>query len=99
MNGLTAWLLMLPLHAGVLLLAAWAIDAGTPSLRGVSRELLWRTALFGCLLTATVQAFAPPAVIGRWHWTASTLSVAQDAGPGGALARARTTPVPVLPVT
>ena len=99
MNGLTAWLLMLPLHAGVLLLAAWAIDAGTPSLRGVSRELLWRTALFGCLLTATVQAFAPPAVIGRWHWTwtASTLSVAPDTGPGGPLAR--TTPVPVLPLT
>jgi len=99
MNGLTAWLLMLPLHAGVLLLAAWAIDAGIPSLRGVSRELLWRTALFGCLLTATVQAFAPPAVIGRWHWTwtASTLSVAPDTGPGGPLAR--TTPVPVLPLT
>jgi beta-lactamase regulating signal transducer with metallopeptidase domain len=97
MNGLTAWLLMLPLHASVLLLAAWAIDAGTPSLRNASRELLWRTALFGCLLTATVQAFAPPSVIGRWHWTASTISVAPDADPGDALAAVPITPLAPAP--
>ena len=55
MNALTAWLLTLALHGGVLLLAAWAIDASLSSLRGATRELLWRTALFGCALTATLQ--------------------------------------------
>jgi beta-lactamase regulating signal transducer with metallopeptidase domain len=84
MNLLSAWLLMLPLHASVLLLVAWAIDAGIAPLRGAWRELLWRTALFGCLLTATVQAFAPQSFIGRWHWAASAISVVQDARPGNA---------------
>ena len=33
MNLLSAWLLMLPLHASVLLLVAWAIDTGIAPLR------------------------------------------------------------------
>ena len=84
MSVLTAWLLMLPLHASVLLLVAWAIDTGIATL-GAWRELLWRTALFGCLLTATVQAFAPQSFIGRWHWAASAISIVQDARRGDVL--------------
>jgi beta-lactamase regulating signal transducer with metallopeptidase domain len=80
MNVLTAWLLMFVVHASVLLLVAWAIDAAFPSLRGAWRELLWRTALFGCALTATVQTLAPPhSYFGRWHWAATTISVPRDA--------------------
>jgi beta-lactamase regulating signal transducer with metallopeptidase domain len=82
MNLPIAWLLMLALHAGTLLGIAWAIDSVLPNLRGAWRELLWRTALFGCVLTATVQAFVPQqSVVGRWHWPASTIAVPAEPAP------------------
>jgi beta-lactamase regulating signal transducer with metallopeptidase domain len=81
MNLLIAWLSMLALHAGALLGVAWAIDS-VPNLRGAWRELLWRTALFGCVLTATVQALVPQqSVIGRWHWPASTIAAPAESAP------------------
>ena len=49
------WLLTYLVHSTVILLAAWGIT----SIRGVSdtvRDVLWKSALVGGLLTATVQA-------------------------------------------
>ncbi|MEP7043452.1 MAG: M56 family metallopeptidase [Dokdonella sp.] len=52
---IVAWLLTFALHAGVLLALAWIVDRGALRARPAWRELLWRTALFGGLLTASVQ--------------------------------------------
>ena len=94
MNPLLAWLLMLCVHTALLLLAAWAVDTLLPSLRGAWRELLWRSALFGGLLTASVQALAPPqSVIGRWHWASTTISLPR-AAPEAASVGAAAVPTP-----
>ncbi len=90
MNLLIAWLLMLALHASVLLCAAWMIDSLLPTLRGAWRELLWRTALFGCVLTASVLTVVPQqSLASRWHWPSSTIVVpaapAPTPRPGSAL--------------
>jgi len=96
MNLLIAWLLMLALHASVLLLIAWSIDTCLRSLRETWRELLWRAALFGGLLTATIQSIGPPqSFIGRWHWAASAISIPQEAP--GADTRAISTPAVARP--
>jgi beta-lactamase regulating signal transducer with metallopeptidase domain len=55
MTAITAWLLTIAVHGTLLLLVAWTIDRVFGSLRCAWRELLWRTALFGCVLTATLQ--------------------------------------------
>jgi len=54
-ESIVAWLLTFALHASVLLTLAWIVDGGALSARPAWRELLWRTALFGGLLTASVQ--------------------------------------------
>ena len=68
MNIIAAWLLTVAIHGVVLLLVAWMIDIRVPSLRGAWRELLWRTALFGCVLTATLQVVSQQSPLGgRWN--------------------------------
>src|SRR6185503_8084594 len=58
LTDLTAgWLLTYLVHSTVILLACWAIT----SIRGVSdtvREILWKSAVVGGLLTASVQTMA-----------------------------------------
>ena len=68
MNIIAAWLLTVAVHGVVLLLAAWMIDIWVASLRGTWRELLWRSALFGCVLTATLQVVSQHSPLGgRWN--------------------------------
>ncbi|MDR3387873.1 MAG: M56 family metallopeptidase [Rudaea sp.] len=73
MDLVAAWLLTIALHGTVLLFAAWAIDRTFPALRCACRQLLWRTALFGCVLTATLQVASQQSprqqwqIGGRWH--------------------------------
>jgi beta-lactamase regulating signal transducer with metallopeptidase domain len=50
-----AWLLTLVLHVGVLLTFAWLFDRAVLRARPAWRELLWRAALFGGVLTASAQ--------------------------------------------
>jgi beta-lactamase regulating signal transducer with metallopeptidase domain len=77
MNIIAAWLLTVAVHGVVLLLAAWTIDTGMPSMRGAWRELLWRTALFGCVLTATLQVASQQAPLGgRWNVAAESPTAA-----------------------
>ncbi|QBB71836.1 M56 family metallopeptidase [Pseudolysobacter antarcticus] len=52
-----AWLLTVAMHAMLLLACAWLLDT-TLKLRLAWRELLWRSALFGGALTASI-AFLP----------------------------------------
>ncbi|HVT32262.1 MAG TPA: M56 family metallopeptidase [Rhodanobacteraceae bacterium] len=57
LETLAAWLITLGLHAGILLGIAWAADRGALRARPAWRETLWRTALFGAALSASVQMF------------------------------------------
>lgn len=54
---IAGWLLTLAMHAGVLISIAWLVDRGRFRMQLAWRELLWRGALFGGLLTASVQAY------------------------------------------
>ena len=56
-ESIAGWLLTLALHAGVLISIAWLVDRGRVRTQLAWRELLWRGALFGGLLTASVQAY------------------------------------------
>ncbi len=55
-ESVAAWLLTLALHGCVLLCLAWIVDRGVLRAYPGWRELLWRVALFGGALTASVQA-------------------------------------------
>jgi beta-lactamase regulating signal transducer with metallopeptidase domain len=56
--ALAAWLLTYGVHSTVLLGAAWLVTALRPRADARAREALWRTALLGALVTASVQAWA-----------------------------------------
>lgn len=79
---LAAWLLTLALHAGVLLAAAWALDRGALRARPAWRELLWRVALFGGLLTATVHSLTEMPTSAHFI-VAKTNAPAGEAAPTG----------------
>ena len=67
MNIVVAWLLTVALHGVLLLIAAAVIDRAF-ALRNAWRELLWRSALFGGVLTATLQiASGQLPLAGRLH--------------------------------
>lgn len=63
---LATWLLTFALHAGVLLLLAWLLDRSRSRVLLAWRELLWRGALFGALLSASVQALPVLPAPARW---------------------------------
>jgi len=70
-----AWLLTYALHSTLLLAAVWLVARWLRSAR--VRELLWRTALFGALASATVQVLLLP----RWssaRWVLEPAPVAQE---------------------
>ena len=76
MNVVVEWLLTVALQSVLLLIAAWAIDR-VFALRNAWRELLWRAALFGGVLTATLQMFsAQVPLAGRWQFTEERATVA-----------------------
>ncbi|MDI4635047.1 M56 family metallopeptidase [Pelomonas sp. V22] len=67
LEALAAWLLNYLLHSSLLLGGA-ALAERHPALQRSlnARELLWRIALFGGLLSATAQALAPP-LLDAWR--------------------------------
>lgn len=74
---LTAWLLTIALHASVLLGVAWLIDRGSLRARPAWREMLWRAAFFGGIVTASAQVlFQAPASARITLLTNSTHSAA-----------------------
>ncbi len=93
------WLLTIAVHGGVLLLVAWGIDR-VVRLRCAWRELMWRTALFGCVLSATLQVAAVTWPLGaRLAGADSALSSLHNAEPvqqmiyGGAAPLAESRPL------
>lgn len=61
LEALAAWLLNYLLHSSLLLGSAALLERHPALQRSLNaRELLWRIALFGGLLSATAQALAPP---------------------------------------
>src|SRR5579871_4997343 len=64
MNFASAWLLTVVLHGALLLTFAFVVDRAVPRLLPAARELLWRGALFGALLTATLQIAVQHAPLG-----------------------------------
>ncbi|MET0230589.1 MAG: M56 family metallopeptidase [Rhodanobacteraceae bacterium] len=53
---LAAWLLTIALHASVLIGVAWLLDRGALRTRPAWREMLWRAAFYGGVVTASMQA-------------------------------------------
>jgi len=52
---LAAWLLTIALHASALIGVAWLFDRGALRSRPAWREMLWRAAFYGGVVTASVQ--------------------------------------------
>ena len=74
MNLVAAWLLNIAMQSVLLLIAACLIDRFF-TMRNAWRELLWRAALFGGVLTATLQLASSQAPLaGRWHWKEQTFA-------------------------
>jgi len=75
--AIAGWLLTVALHGGVFLAAAWLIDRNWRTPPNAWRELLWRVALFGGVITASVQPIAGPSPIAaRWQLTGAAASSA-----------------------
>lgn len=97
-EGILAFLLTVAVHAAVLLALAWAIDRGVLRRQPAWRELLWRFALFGALLSAGTQAVSnvrtplrvawplTPSVAGAADGLAASAPVAPAAGIGAVIA-------------
>jgi beta-lactamase regulating signal transducer with metallopeptidase domain len=66
---LAAWLITVALHASALLGIAWLLDRGALRERPAWRELMWRAAFFGAVVSASVQVLldapASPRVVLR----------------------------------
>jgi beta-lactamase regulating signal transducer with metallopeptidase domain len=76
MNIVAAWLLNIALQSVLLLIAAWAIERVFAP-RNAWRELLWRAALFGGVLTATLQMVSAQLPLGgRLQLTEERTSIA-----------------------
>jgi len=85
--AIAGWLLTVALHGGVFLAAAWLIDRSWRAPPNAWRELLWRVALFGGVITASMQPIAGPSPIAvRWQLAgaAASSAIAPTASAGGA---------------
>ena len=51
----SAWVLTFAVHSTALVSAAWLVTKGLPRWSDANRELLWRSALYGALVTASLQ--------------------------------------------
>ena len=71
------WLLTVALHGGMFLAAAWLIDRTWRAPPNAWRELMWRVALFGGVITASLQPIAGPSPIAaRWQLDGAVASTA-----------------------
>ncbi|GAB2666648.1 M56 family metallopeptidase [Arenimonas aestuarii] len=86
LDGLLSWLLTLALHATVLLSLAWGLQRLGALRHPGWRELAWRGALFGALLSSVLATAAPALpTMGGWGGTqeapAASLAPATDKRP------------------
>ena len=59
LNPLSAWVITYLMHSTVLLALAWLTTVTFRRISDRARELTWRIALFGPLVTSTVALFMP----------------------------------------
>jgi beta-lactamase regulating signal transducer with metallopeptidase domain len=87
--GLADWLLTYLAHSTALLAAAWLAGRAISERRLVLREAIWRLALLGGLVTATLQlATGVESVVGSWSLAESRAPAVQTAARSGARAPA-----------
>jgi len=72
-GSVSGWLLTAALHGSILLAAAWLLDRLLGNRLGAARELLWRVALFGGVISASLQLLAAPLPV-LWPPTQPTTS-------------------------
>ena len=85
--AIAGWLLTVALHGGVFLAAAWLIDRTWRAPPNAWRELMWRIALFGGVITASLQPIAGPSPIAaRWQLAGAAASSAITPAPTAAWA-------------
>lgn len=100
-----SWLLTVALHGGAALTIVYAFDRFGRLTRSW-REALWRCALFGGALTATLQLALAPSPFGQWRVATSQSVVAEStatsiAAPHAALSKAtpaQPTPAHAAPI-
>ena len=73
---LAAWLITVALHASVLLGIAWQLDRGALRARPAWRELMWRAAFFGGIVTASAQVLLDVPASPRVALRTSTVAAA-----------------------
>jgi beta-lactamase regulating signal transducer with metallopeptidase domain len=96
--SLASWLLTIVLHSGLLLAAAWMIERAL-RLAPPARELVWRCALFGGVLTASLQSLALTSPH-EWRLTlpaaAATNSISEPVKAAAIIAAKQTDAEPVV---
>jgi beta-lactamase regulating signal transducer with metallopeptidase domain len=97
---LAAWLLTIALHASVLLGIAWLLDRGALRARPAWREMLWRAAFFGAVVTASAQVLVDAPIPARinLHTSAARAMPAATSPPTSAdvAAHRKTTTLPAI---
>ncbi len=95
MNQAAAWLLTYSLHSTLFLALAWLVSTRLAGRRARLEEAIWRFALVGALVTATVQLAAGwEPVAGRW-----TLNAPAAASSVEVTSRPMQAPIRALPVS
>jgi len=66
--AIAGWLLTVALHGSVFLGAAWLVDRTWRAPPNAWRELMWRVAVLGGVITASLQPIAGPSPLAaRWQ--------------------------------
>ncbi|MGA9333196.1 MAG: M56 family metallopeptidase, partial [Rudaea sp.] len=73
MASIAGWLITFALHGTAFALVAWAIDRSLAARHIAWRELIWRFALFGAAISASVQCFDGSTPLGG-HWRLASLA-------------------------
>lgn len=84
------WLLTVALHGAMFLSAAWLIDRAWRAPPNAWRELMWRVALFGGVVTASLQPLAGTSPIAA-RWQLAGAAASNAIAPATAAARAADT--------
>src|SRR5512143_732814 len=85
--AIAGWLLTVALHGALFLSAAWLIDRFWRAPPNAWRELMWRVALFGGVISASLQPLAGPSPLAaRWQLGEASAVAAVPAATGTSVA-------------
>src|SRR3954465_10033159 len=103
-HNVIAWMLTYLLHSTLLLGLAWAASKPLSRWSVAAEETVWKLALVGAIVTASLQLAAGwQAPAGRWNLAApspaaSTLEVPRSSLPAPAIPAVRSREMPLQPV-